>query len=231
MSVNQKVYAAIVLMAGTVKEGEIVRAKSKELTQGAYNQAITAASIAKNGEEFAAAMDLVCDNVQFGRDNLHVQFGAGERKREDKKGRKYILPQSLMNARSLCKTAFERSVPFVIDGKVRSYTDVQKETRTKGEAIQAEEAKKLTGRPRLEWDTRALLAKLADALPKLAEPALKGLHASLSAVVMPAVAASAVADTREAAPPAPPAPEAATVASKPARARRGRNTVADQIAA
>lgn len=229
MSVNQKVYAAIVLMAGTVKEGEIVRAKSKALTQGAYNQAIQAASIAKSGSEFAEAMDLVCDNVQFGRDNLHVQFGAGERKREDKKGRKYILPQSLMNARSLCKTAFERSVPFVIDGKVRSYTDVQKETRTKGEAIQVEEAKKLTGRPRLEWDTRALLAKLADALPKLAEPALKGLHASLSAVVMPAVVATA--PVAQAAPPAPPAPEAATVASKPARARRGRNTVADQIAA
>lgn len=229
MSVNQKVYAALVAMGTHIATGENAKQTAKKEIGGAYDQGILAASMSADRAEFEETFGTLESNIQYGRDNLHEIFGAQKRTREDKKrGRLYKLPQSISNVKNVVLAAFDREVPFVLPdpktGKpeVRTFNQVQKEVTAAKEKAEAIEATKLEGRPRLEYDTRALLAKVGEGVSKMALDALQRLHGALTAAVLPTAAPATVTPiTTVAATLAQPESEAQVSATVPSK-RRGR---------
>lgn len=163
MDINQKAYALLVQMGKTVKQGEAALAKAKEATQGAYTVAVEAALLCKDWPEFEATIDALIDNIRKNVGNLAVSFGAQKRDRASKAGYKYKVPQSVSNARSELKKAFENGVNLAQeDGKPRAFREIADENKAIAELKRAEAAKNLTGLPKARHEALEMLAKLQD---------------------------------------------------------------------
>ena len=209
--IRQAVAAATVENAGRVRElfleaaGSLSKADQRMSVatterKGGYSLAVQSAIAAVRLETFEAVTSQVFAEIRANSNGLAKKLACKLGKGRKGSPAAYLIPSSLMSAKSVIVSAFQKNVALTetTDGETgpRTFTAIRNDVREAGEA---ERVAQLTGRERSVYMVRVMAAKVGEAADAFTVAELPDVLERLTALVKIAAGAQTRAESEEAA--------------------------------
>ena len=192
--VGEKARALMVSALGLFTKADAAMSKSTDGRKGGYKSCVEAAIVTNDKALFEQVADRLFADVRANKDGIAAKAGCKRGKgRKGKPNPGFLIPASLMSAKSVILAAFDYKVPMIEkddegDEAPRSFTAIRSEV---SEHKAAETVAGLEGRERDLYLVRAYCAEIAENADAFTEGQLPDVLKALAAL---AVEAKSVTD-------------------------------------
>lgn len=192
----EKVRTLFLEAAGSLSKADQRITVATAERKGGYSLAVQSAVAAVTKETFEAVTNQIFAEIRANANGLAKRLGCKLGKGRKGSPAAYLIPSSLMSAKSVLSAAFDKAVPFVEkdeDGETapRTFTAIRNDVRERGEA---ERVAQLTGRERSVYMVRVMAQKVAEAADAFTVAELPDVLERLTALVKIAAGAQSRAE-------------------------------------
>lgn len=179
-----KVRELFLSAAGSLSKADQRMTLATSERKGGYTLAVESAIAAVTGEVFETVTAQVFAEIRANANGLAKRLGCKLGKGRKGSPPAYLIPSSLMSAKSVLAAAFEKRIALTetVDGETgpRTFTAIRTDVREAGEA---ERVAQLTGRERSVYMVRVMAGKVADAAEAFTVAELPDVLERLTALV------------------------------------------------